>query len=70
MKDELFNELIASVREGGAILRGETSPSRTLTVDEMDVKRIRAPTRNESHATRAESACKPVRQWREVKSAL
>ena len=27
MKDELFNELAASVREGGAILRGERAPS-------------------------------------------
>jgi len=42
MKDEMFNDLVASVREGGAILRGEATPSRTFTVDEMDVKRIRA----------------------------
>jgi hypothetical protein len=25
MKDELFNDLVASVREGGAILRGEAA---------------------------------------------
>ena len=35
MKDDLFNDLIASVREGGAILRGESLPSRTNTVNEM-----------------------------------
>ena len=29
MKDELFRDLEASVREGGAILRGERLPSRT-----------------------------------------
>lgn len=28
MKRELFDELSASVREGGAILRGEVAPSR------------------------------------------
>jgi putative transcriptional regulator len=42
MKDELFNELVASVREGGAILRGERTPSRQFVVDGLDIKRIRA----------------------------
>jgi putative transcriptional regulator len=41
MKDELFKELVASVREGGAILRGEVAPSRKFVVDKTDVKRIR-----------------------------
>ena len=41
MKDELFQELVASVREGGAILRGEVAPSRRFVVDKTDVKRIR-----------------------------
>jgi putative transcriptional regulator len=41
MKDETFNELVASVREGGAILRGETAPSRKFIVEGPDVKRIR-----------------------------
>jgi hypothetical protein len=27
MKDEMFNELTAAVREGGAILRGEAPPA-------------------------------------------
>ena len=30
MKDELFNELMESVRQGGAILRGEAKPSRAF----------------------------------------
>jgi putative transcriptional regulator len=50
MKDELFNELVASVREGGAILRGEAEPSRTFVVETPDVKAIRtrlALTQNE-----------------------
>lgn len=42
MKDKLFDELVASVREGGAILKGKMPPSRTFVVDEVDVKRIRA----------------------------
>jgi putative transcriptional regulator len=41
MKEELFQELVASVREGGAILRGEKSPSRQFAIDETDIKRIR-----------------------------
>lgn len=32
MRDELFNELLESVREGGAILRGEKGASRTFKV--------------------------------------
>ena len=42
MKDELFNELLESVREGGAILRGEKAPSRTFTMEKPDVQQIRA----------------------------
>ena len=42
MKDELFKELVASVHEGGAILRGERAASRQFIVGGPDVKRIRA----------------------------
>jgi putative transcriptional regulator len=41
MKDDLFEELVASVREGGAILRGEVTPARKFIVAGPDVKRIR-----------------------------
>ncbi|MBI5652787.1 MAG: helix-turn-helix domain-containing protein [Chloroflexi bacterium] len=41
MKDELFKELVASVREGGAILRGQVAPSRKFVIDRSNVKRIR-----------------------------
>jgi putative transcriptional regulator len=41
MKDKLFNELVASVREGGEILRGEKKASRTFVVESLDIKRIR-----------------------------
>ncbi len=41
MKDELFAELVASVKEGGAILRGEVEATRTFHLDRLDIKRIR-----------------------------
>ena len=42
MKDEVFDELIASVREGGKILRGKAKASRTFEIDGPDVKKIRS----------------------------
>ena len=42
MKAELFNELVASVREGGAILRGESAPHRAFELVGPNVKQIRA----------------------------
>ena len=42
MKDELFNELVTSVREGGKILRGKAKPSRKFVVETPNVKRIRS----------------------------
>lgn len=41
MKEELFNELLESVREGGEILRGKKSASRTFNVEIPDVQKIR-----------------------------
>ena len=41
MNEDLFAELVASVREGGAILRGETAPARQFVVEKLDVKNIR-----------------------------
>jgi len=42
MKDQLFNELVASVREGGAILHGDAEPSRAFVVDGPHIKQLRA----------------------------
>lgn len=45
MRKELFDELVESVKEGMAILRGETEPSRIFVVEKMekpDVKSIRS----------------------------
>ena len=41
MKDELFTELLNSVKEGGKILWGEKEPARSAHLDRLDVKRIR-----------------------------
>ena len=41
MKDELYNELIESVRQGGRILRGESRGGRRTEVREPDVAAIR-----------------------------
>ena len=41
MNEELFAELLESVREGAAILRGEKVPSRIFVIQEPDVKDIR-----------------------------
>lgn len=42
MNDDLFNELVESVKEGGAILRGEAEASREAAFDEPEVAKIRA----------------------------
>ena len=41
MKDDLFDQLVASVREAGKILRGEAPPSRSFVVEAPPVKPIR-----------------------------
>lgn len=41
MKKELFEELERSVREGGAILRGERAASRSFLYDLPDVRQLR-----------------------------
>jgi putative transcriptional regulator len=65
MKDEMFKELVASVRQGGAILRGEIAPSRAFVVDGPNVKRLRADYRlsqNEFAALLGISV-KTLRNW-------
>jgi putative transcriptional regulator len=42
MKKELFEELLESVRQGGAILHGERKPSRVFEFSEPDVRAVRA----------------------------
>ncbi len=41
MNDDLFADLMESVREGGSILRGEKEAVRTFELDAVDVRHIR-----------------------------
>ncbi len=41
MDDKMFQELLESVKQGGAILKGESAPSRSFVMDDVDVKHIR-----------------------------
>jgi putative transcriptional regulator len=41
MKEELFTELLESVRQGGAIMRGKMPASRAFEFAEPDVRLIR-----------------------------
>jgi putative transcriptional regulator len=41
MKEDLFEELVTSLQEGGKILRAETAPSRSCVVEPIDVRTIR-----------------------------
>ena len=41
MKEDLFAELLESVRQRGAILRGQGKPSRAFRFDEPDVRAVR-----------------------------
>lgn len=42
MKDDMLEKLVASVREGGSILRGEKEAAKATTIDAPDVAEIRA----------------------------
>jgi putative transcriptional regulator len=42
MKEEMFQELLQSVREAGAIMRGEMEPSRFFVVEKPDARSIRS----------------------------
>ena len=44
MKAKMFEELLSSVREGGAILRGRKKPSRRFVVEAAGVRAIRERT--------------------------
>lgn len=45
MKRRMFDQLLQSVKEGGAILRGEKKAARRLKVGSPQVKAVRAKTR-------------------------
>lgn len=41
MKDELFQELLASVKQGAAIMKGTLPPSRSFEFPETEVRALR-----------------------------
>jgi len=41
MKREVFDELLVSIEQGGAIVRGKKAPTRTFRVDKPNVSAIR-----------------------------
>ena len=45
MKREMFEELLGSVREAGAIVRGQKRPSRRVVIDASGVRNIRERTK-------------------------
>ena len=44
MKKEMFEELLGSVREAGATLRGQTKPSRRVVISSSGIRTIRERT--------------------------
>lgn len=49
MSDEMFGELVNSMKEAASISKGEAKPSRTFVYSPIDVKEIREKT-NKSQA--------------------
>ncbi len=45
MKHEDFEALVSSIKEAGAIMRGDIQPSRSFEVSRLDIKTIRERTR-------------------------
>jgi putative transcriptional regulator len=71
MKDELFAELLDSVREGGAILRGEKEPARRFEIEAPDVKQIREryDLSQSEFATLLGASIKTLQNWEQGRRA-
>src|SRR5258708_1479173 len=65
MREEVLNELVESVREGMAILRGEGMPSRVFVAEDSDVAAIRLQCRlsRQEFANRIGVSVRTVREW-------
>ena len=65
MKEEMFEELLASVREAGAILRGRKKPSRRIIIGSSRVRAIRERTRlsQSEFATLIGVSVKTLQNW-------
>ncbi|MBI3541294.1 MAG: helix-turn-helix domain-containing protein [Deltaproteobacteria bacterium] len=65
MDKEMFKELVESVRQGGAILKGRLKSKRTFKVREFDVSRIRKKLRlsQDKFATLMGISVATLRNW-------
>ncbi len=65
MENKLFNELIESVSEAGAILRHERKPSRVFTVNAASVREIRESLQlsQRQFASLVHVSVKTLRNW-------
>lgn len=65
MKAEMFNELLTSVREGGAILRGQRKAARRTFITTPAVKSIRERTKlsQPEFATLIGVSVKTIQNW-------
>jgi putative transcriptional regulator len=66
MNNEMFDELLASVLEGGEILRGQASPSRIFVIPGPDVKSRRTHYRlsHSQFAARESIRTTTLRNWK------
>ncbi len=71
MKDELFDELVKSVREAGAYLRGEATPARVTFVDEPYHRAVRGVLEltQEEFAAAPCISVKTLRNWEQGRRA-
>ncbi len=69
MDNKMFNELIESVEQAGAIRRGEAVPSRQHVYNAIDVKAIRKATgkTQETFAQMIGTSLSTVRSWEQGK---
>lgn len=61
MKEELFRQLAASLKEGGAILRGKKEPARSTTLEAPDANAVREKLGLNQNQFAAPSASVPAR---------
>lgn len=65
MDKHLFDELVLSIKEAGAIARGEIEPIRTFTLDKQDIKAIRQKTSlsQNQFAQKLEISSSTLKKW-------
>lgn len=69
MDKESFNELVASIKEAGAISRGEIEPSRFFVLQKQDIKAIREKTglSQNQFAQKLDISSSTLKKWEQGK---